>query len=405
MSRNRARAGSGHVSRYTLRDGTVRYRIAYRAADQANGVTRQRTERGFASEKEAVAALRAAQRRVDTGTFVGVTRLTVGEHFERWLAGHRVKPSTLSSYRQKVRLHITPHIGDVPLQRLTTAQVDALYRTLESTGRQTGGGLSPKTVRYVHTILRKALSSAVLDGLIPRNPTDRAKPPTAREAASPEKQTWTGDQIRRFLDAERHHSLHPLWIVYATTGMRRGEALALRWSDLDLERGKAVVRRSVGKVDGKVVESTTKSSRSRVVDLDAFTVQALTRHKTRQAQERLRLGAAWVDQGLVFARGGERLGSATPGGFLNPDHVWKTLQQQVVAYNKTAPAELVLPAVSVHELRHSWATLAMQAGVHPKVVQERLGHANIAITLDVYSHTVESMQREAAETIAQSIFG
>ncbi|MCU1591976.1 MAG: Integrase [Frankiales bacterium] len=320
MAGKRARGGNGHVGAYQLKDGTPRYRIAYRVTDPATGHTTNRTERGFASEKAAGKALRSALGKIESGSYVAPSRQTLEAYLLTWLDGHRVRASTLSSYRQKLRLHVIPYLGQVSLQKLTGAQISALYRQLEQDGRHDGaGGLSPRTVRYVHTILREALSSAVHDGVLQVNPTDRAKPPTAKQAASPEMTVWTPLQIRRFLDSQREHRLYALWVLYATTGMRRGEALALRWADVDLDNARVVLSRSVTRVDNKEVVSTTKTGRTRVVDLDDVTVAVLRGHKVRQAQERLQLGPRWIDQDLVFAHNGNKLGpDGTAGGFLNP---------------------------------------------------------------------------------------
>lgn len=311
-----------------------------------------------------------------------------------------------SSYSQKLRLHVVPHLGHVPLQRLTTAHIDGLYRQLEREGRADGnGGLSPRTVRYIHTILRKALAAAVYDGLLASNPADRAKPPTARQALPPEMQTWSAEQIRRFLDSQREDRLYALWVVYATTGMRRGEALGLRWSDIDLDSARVSIVRAVSRVDNVVRVERPKTGRPRVVDLDVTTVAVLKAHRVRQAAERLRLGPRWSDQDLVFPHDGNKLGpTGSAGGYLNPEHVWRMLRTRQQAYNRAASEEEVLPLISVHELRHSWATLAMQGGVHVKVVQERLGHSTVAVTLGTYSHVSSTMQRDAATLVASALF-
>ena len=394
------------MSPYLLTNGTRRYRIVYRVLDPLTGVSRQTSKRGFATEKAAVTALHAVQAAKRAGTYVRQDRQPLAVFAAEWLDGHRAKPSTMDSYRKNLRLHVLPTLGKIPLQSVTTAQIDALYRKLEREGRVDGtGGLSPTTVKYVHVILREILARAVADRVLVCNPADQAHPPTSKnvKASAPERSTWSPDQIKRFLEAQRDHRLYALWVVYATTGVRRGEALGLRWKDLDLspESGRATVVRTVGKVGGKINVGTPKGGKARSLDLDPFTVAVLREHRARQAAERLRLGSRWVDQDLVFAHDSNKLGpEGVAGGYLNPEHVWRLLKTSIAAYNVAASSDLRLPVITVHELRHSWATMAMQQGVHPMVVKERLGHSSVSITLDLYSHVTATMQQDAAMQIA-----
>lgn len=406
-TRKRNRKGGEYVGPYELKDGTRQYRIVYRIKDPVTGVSRQTQKRGFRTEKEATSALQQLQEAQRSGNFVKQDKQSLEAYATEWLDGHRAKPSTLESYRKNLRLHVFPTLGKVPLQQVTSTQIDALYKRLEVSGRADGkGGLSPTTVRYVHVILRELLARAVHDRRLSFNPADRAHPPTIKnvKAAAPERTIWTAEQISRFLSAQREHRLYALWVVYTTTGMRRGEALALRWKDVDLDGKRATVARTVGKVAGKVTTGTPKGGKARVVDLDAATVEVLRSHKARQAAERLSLGDRWVDQGLVFAHDGNKLGpEGRAGGFLNPEHVWRLLQTQIAAYNTSAEPDLALPVITVHELRHSWATMAMLHGISPKVVQERLGHSTVSITLDLYSHVSPGMQQDAATKVAAGL--
>ncbi len=205
-----------------------------------------------------------------------------------WIAGQRLSAATLASYRKNIRLHIDPYLGANPMSRLTGAAVDAWMRQLETSGRADGGeGLSARTVRYVYTILvytilRSTLSDAVKHGRLARDPTDRSTPPSPSEARPPEMQAWTAPELARFLRwaKDRDPDLAMGWRLLAATGMRRGEALALRWRDVDLVAGRLQVRRSVGTVKTKgageeLVEGPTKTGQARVIDIDADTVAAL----------------------------------------------------------------------------------------------------------------------------------
>ena len=201
--------------------------------------------------------------------------------------------------------------------------------------------------------------------------------------------TWTAEQLGAFLDGMREHRLYAVFLLLATTGMRRGEALGLRWSDLDLANGRLAVRQTVIAVHHKVEFGTPKTAKGRrTVMLDVATVAALREHRKRQAAERLSIGAGWIDLDLVFA--------AADGTPLHPERFSRTFTEHV--------ARLGLPAVPLHALRHGWATLALAAGVRPKVVQERLGHATISITLDIYSHATSGLHSDAAEQVAGLVF-
>jgi integrase len=175
-----------------------------------------------------------------------------------------------------------------------------------------------------------------------------------------------------------------------STGMRRGEAVGLRWADVDLDAGVASVRRSLTVVDGTTLVSEPKTAKARrQVALDVATVEALARWRTRQKAERLQLGGDWVDTGYVFTK--------EDGNFLHPDNVMVVFRRLVTSAG--------VPAIRLHDLRHTSATLALAAGVHPKVVQERLGHSSIGITLDTYSHVVQGMQADAAALVGRLLVG
>ena len=188
----------------------------------------------------------------------------------------------------------------------------------------------------------------------------------------------------------RNDRLYPLWLTLAMTGLRRGEALALRWADVDLERARLSVRRSLVPINGTVEVHEPKTSRGRrLVALDPFTVSVLRAWSRRQKEERLEWGPAWTDSGLVFTR--------PDGKLIHPERVSKAFR---VAVKKSG-----LPQIHLHDLRHTHATLALAAGVHPKVVSDRLGHATVAITLDIYSHAIPALSEEAAATVAALVMG
>jgi integrase len=299
-----------------------------------------------------------------------------------------------------MRLHVEPYLGAVPLASLTTARIDALYRQLERGGRadhRQGEGLSARTVRYVHTILSAALAAAVRAHRLPNNPAATATPPSAKQARAPEMHPWDAAQLAAFLgwSAERSQ-LHPAWTLLAMTGMRRGEALALRWRDVNLDAGTVSVQRSAGVIRVKgagatIAEGGTKSGKPRVIDLDAATVAVLRAHRKQRGGMALQLAR---DDALVF--GDEE------GRHLHPERFTRTFRTEAARCRK-AIGEDALPVIRLHDLRHTHATLLLANREPVKTVSERLGHASATITMQVYAHVLPGSQREAAELFASLI--
>jgi len=283
-----------------------------------------------------------------------------------------------------------PHIGTVKLQKLSGSQVNALYARLAETGKKdTKTGLSAMTIHHVHACLHKACKDAVRWGHISRNPLDAADPPRKKGDGTKEMKTWTKEQVKAFLGAVKDERLSPLWHTIAMTGMRRGEAIGLRWSDVDLEAGRIAVRRTLIPSGREVIVSEPKTIKGRrVIALDAGTVEVLKAQAARQLDEQKAWDEAWLETGLVFTQ--------ENGEALDPESVSR--------YWRQAVKKALLPTIRLHDLRHTHATLALQAGIHPKVVSERLWHATISITLDTYSHAIPAMQEEAAALIAGLVF-
>lgn len=306
-------------------------------------------------------------------------RLSTAAYLEQWLgksAPASLRPRTLAGYRSIARRHLVPGIGHVPLAKLNGAHVQELVNQLVA------AGASPQTVRNVHAVLRRALGQAVRWGILSRNPAAAVDLPAARGF---DVRALGVDDARAVLDAVRGDQLEPLVTLALATGLRQGEALAMRWADVELEAAQLTVRHTLHRAGGSVFLAEPKTRRSRrTVTLPAFAVTALRRQRDWfQAQQRLLAGSDWQEGGYVFttARG-------TP---MHGSDVTRRLQRRLAA------AEL--PRMRFHDLRHGAATLLLAQGVHPRVVMETLGHSTIAVTMNVYSHVVPALQREAADRL------
>ncbi len=368
---------------------------------KADGRRRQAKRRGFPTRRAAQAALDRLRVSAREGTHVAIDRMTVGEYLEQWgetlgVAGR--KPSTVASYRRNLRVHVIPRLGGLRLQALTPLHLDTMYADLLADGnmRTEGDALSPRTVRYVHTILRKALSDATRKGLIVRNPSDAATPPSAKAARAPEMAFWTPAELHRFLEDNEHDELFPILRLVAMTGLRRGEACGLRWSDVDLEKGTIRVRQQlviVAAGDGgheAVMEEATKSDAGRrTIDLDETTAAVLRSHRSRQAKRRLRAGARWADSGLVFTN--------DTGAPLDPERVSSKFETRVKRFDG--------PRLRFHDLRHTHCAHLIGAGVNVKTISRRLGHASVSFTLDRYGHLMPEADGEAAAAVAALVDG
>ena len=305
-------------------------------------------------------------------------RLTVRQFFEEWLDDVRlqVAPQTARTYRDRITLQVLPHLGDRRLAALQPRDLEHLYRRLID------AGIAPSTVHVTHNIVHKALADAVRLNCLAANPADRARPPRAGQATAGA--VLTPEEARRLLEAARGDRLEALGILAITTGMRKGELLALRWRDVDLDGGTVRITGSLARVDGayRIQEPKTASSR-RAVALAELARSALRTHRQRQLEERLRAGPAWHDLDLVFCR--------EDGYYLNPKAPLDWLERTL--------ARAGIRKVRFHDLRHTAATLALASGVDVRTTGALLGHASAKMTLDTYGHALPGAAQAAAAAI------
>jgi integrase len=376
----------GHVAR----KGQRFYAVVDLGRDELSGKRRRRWSRGFETQAEADAELVRLLHTLDQGDSIDRTKLTVERYLlDRWLpiAEGRLAPTTQKEYRLTATAYIVPHIGHLRLDRVEATTIDRLYVKLRREGGRNGQPLSAKTIRNIHGVLSAAFGFAVRKGLLVRNPVALAETPEAGrpDTAAP----WTADELRSFITHVDGDRLEALWWIIPFTGMRRSEALGLAWNDVDLERGTIAVTHTVVDTDGgpqRRRETKTKRSR-RPISLDADSMGKLREHRRRQLEERMFVGAGYQDLGLVFCR--------PDGSMLRPD--WVSRRFARIRDNAG------LRRITLRDLRHVWATLALESGIHPKVVQERLGHSSITMTMDQYSHVIEGLDRQAAATVADLV--
>jgi integrase len=373
------------------RSGAWEYKVEL-GRDPATGARSRRTKGGFATRKEAEAAEAKALLAVAEGTWVEPSRVTLAGFFDQWAAGVEVnlRPATVDKYRRDFDRYVRPRLGGMRLQALTPLHLNGLYAELLAGGGRNGRGLSPTTVGHVAALLHKMLSDAMRWGVTVRNVAQVADPPRQLRPGERTLTLWSGDEVARFLRAGEADRLHALWRLLAVTGSRRGEALGAQWSDLDLDRGRWEVRRSLGVVNGAPhVGSPKTATGRRSVALDPATVAALRAHRTRQVEERLLVGGGYRDAGWVFAR---------PDG----DHLHPNM---VTRWFYVLAAGVGLPRIRLHDLRHSAVTAMLHAGIPVKVVSERVGHSSTSFTQDVYATALPHMQEDAAVRIAAAFDG
>lgn len=364
--------------------GTWHFVVDVRRPD---GRRSQLRRRGFPTKKAANDALAAIVADQARGTFVRPTRVTLSAFLlDEWLPAKRSKlrPSTANSYDRIIRLYVVSAIGQTPLAMVDGSMLNGLYHQLLTEGRTdgrrgAGAGLSPKTVRNVHGVLTRAFRDGMRWGRLQRNPCDAADPP---RGPTPEMKAWTADELRSFTRATSEHRWAGVWALMATTGMRRGEILGLRWSDIDLAVGTVTIRSTRIRYGNTITTSTPKTARgNRTIAIGPATVAALRAWKKTQTADRLLMGAGWQNAAELVVTVGD--GSApNPEAFSNLFH--------------TLTRRAGLPPIRLHDLRHSYATAALASGVPVKVVSQRIGHADIGVTLKVYAHVMPGDDEDAA---------
>ena len=327
---------------------------------------------------EVVRKLKALSRQIDDGLVTAQKAPSLEFLFERWFVdvmAREVVRSTIDNYRSIVKFHILPTLGRKRVDELTVAEVDRLLAA------KMASGLSPSTVHRIRAVLSQCLDQGIRWGVTPRNVARLSRSP---KLIRPEGRTLSPEQARGLLASLRGHRNEALYTLMLSTGMRRGEALGLKWEDVDLERGVVRIRRSLKREGGHIVTSDTKTLKSRrAVNLPEPVVELLARHYDQQEKERVDLGAAWVETGFVF--------TSTIGTPIDPRNLYRDFQKVC--------EKAGLSHWHPHELRHSAASLMLANGVKLQVVSQVLGHSSIRMTADVYGHILDPDREKTARAM------
>ncbi len=374
-----AKRANGEGTIFRRNDGTRSAELSYR---DDHGALKRRTVYG-ATQAEVRVKLRDERARIESRAPIKDSSITVAAWLEKWinkaLAASDRKQATKDLYATLARTHLVPTVGMIPLGRLRPSDVEALVVTKRD------AGLSASTVRTIYTILRAALDIASRDGPIRSNPAAAVRRPGVERKDAPH---LTAEQAQALLEAVRGDRLETLFRLMLATGLRRGEALALHWSDVDLDAGLLRVRWTLSRTSQGLQLDEPKTDKSRrTVPLPRSAIETLQAHRTRQLDEQHTATGAWQEHGLVF--------TTEIGTPLEPRNVLRRFE--VLAERAG------LRGVTLHTLRQSAASFLLAAGTHTKVVQEHLGHSSYAITADIYSHVGPAQQREAADRLDQAL--
>lgn len=384
--------GNGSIRKITTtRNGKqytywqARYTEGY---DLGTGKQIQRSITGK-TQKEVAQKLKQATYELDQGTYKEPCRMSVKEWLDIWKAEYTgdVKESTAYIYKKNVDMYVVPYIGSVKLQALTAPMIQALYNRLLKPQNEDCKALSAKSVRNVHGVLHKALQQAVLVGYLRVNPADACKPP---KAVKKEIAPLDEGQVSEFLKAIQGHPHEYLYKITLFTGMREGEVLGLTWDCLDFKHGTLLIKQQLRREQqkgGKYYFSPPKNNKSRVLSLAPSVIQLFRLQKLKQNGMRLEAGNLWEENNLIF--------SNQTGGFLSYRTVYDCF--------KRIMDKIGSPATRFHDLRHTYAVMAIKSGDDIKTVQENLGHATAAFTLDVYGHVTAQMKQASADRMEQLI--
>lgn len=378
---------SGMTGHLRLRNGNWQV-VLYECVSPVTGKKRYSYRTVGTSKRQAQAVLNELLAAKQKRKYVKPDKQTVGEYLDRWLK-ERKRPlggRTLQEYQRKIERYIRPTMGSTPVQQLEPLDIQELYTKLLETGREGGGELSAQTVLHVHRILSVALKQAVKWKVIVDNPCSGVEAPSVRRK---KQKTYTAEQVKHLLAAAKGTSLYPALVIALTTGARRGEVIAMQWSDVDFDRRLLTIQRAAEHTKEKgLLLKSTKSDRERHVSMPDLLVTTLLQHRDEQNELRKLLGPAYHHGGLIWPN--------EDGSLRTPDSFTRAFQRLLKRSG--------LPHIRLHDCRHTHATLLLEAKEDMHTVSERLGHSDVRLTLNTYPHVTKRMQDTTAQKIDE-MFG
>jgi integrase len=406
MARKKTRSyGEGSAYAYKTKSGTkYRWQASFREDpfDELSALKRL-SKGGYATLKEANAEMQRVLIDARAGTNPSSSRESFESYSKLWLEKQKLANSTLMGYEKIVRVHLVPRLGKLKLTQIVPSTISKLYRDLEKNGNRgrltSGNPLSANSVNKIHIVLGSILKSAVDDGLLrinhARNNPKAIEAPTARSIRMEKKElrTWAASQMVAFLEWNRdieQDDFYPLWLLYFMSGMRRGEGVALQWDDINFETGTISIRRASDSGLRKATKPT-KTYRDRPVLMDPETMSVLKAHRSQRAK-----------LGIQFVRSDAFVFGNLDGSVRNPGDVGERWSKTLAKARQVQPQ---LTHLTIKGMRHTHATQLLEAGVSGKVVQERLGHSNIATTMDIYSHVTQTLQLAAVQALSRYLKG
>ncbi|MCY6485341.1 site-specific integrase [Clostridium aestuarii] len=348
-----------------------------------NNKRKQKWYSGYKTKKEAEKALNDTLNKIEKGEYFISENISLKNYLRKWLEDYvelTLSTKTIKSYKEMIDWYIIPNIGNIPLNKLKPLNIQNFYKKCINEFN-----LSGTTTLYCHRILHKALKQAVLWQMLNSNPADAVEKP---KKSKKQLQVLNTNHVEKLLNRLKETTLYMPVLLALTTGLRRGEICGLKWSDIDLENKTLYVKEQLQSNNGilELVPTKTAGSKRKIILLD-FTLPILKQHRKHQLQNKLLLGNEYTDNNFVICQ--------TNGNPYNPDYITGNFARHISKLSK----ELNIPKIRFHDLRHTHATLLLKQGINPKVVSERLGHSQVSLTLDTYSHVLPDMQKEAAEKL------